>query len=71
MNVQPRRKSLVRHREPPTATLVLSRLDALVRRLLPGLLRERTRSGVPISVNGSGTTSVDIHKVRQIERRTY
>jgi hypothetical protein len=66
MNVQPRRKSLVRHREPPTAMLVLSRLDALVRRLLPGLFRERTASGVPISVSDNGTTSVDIHKLRRL-----
>jgi hypothetical protein len=65
MNVQPRRKSLVRHREPPTATLVLSRLGALIRHLLPGLFCERTKSGARISINQSGTTSVKIHEVRK------
>jgi hypothetical protein len=43
--------------------LVLSRLDALARRLLPGLFLERTKSGAPISVSHNGTTSVDIHTV--------
>jgi hypothetical protein len=46
--------------------LVLSRLDALVRRLLPGLFMERTKSGAPISVSDNGTTSVDINTVRRL-----
>lgn len=37
----------------------------MIRWLFPGLFRERTRLGVPIDVNDSGTTSVDISKVRR------
>jgi hypothetical protein len=37
----------------------------MIRRLLPGLFRERSKGGVPINVNSNGTTSVSSHDARR------